>query len=216
MRHVQAPRQRHRVTQGLVLTALLAVTSGCGLGSDSAAADLPETTVEDSFTVQDTEDGWQLIAGHGISFAVPEAWVPVYDETFDGQVYSWELRASEGDPFPPFVNFTVNTEKEPESRVEEVATAAKGVAETTEEGFELLEDSETDIPGSDTARDLQFKRMMNLASADQDYPIQQQMLFFQLPESQVVTVRLLAPEGTFEDSPLPEIRDSLVVNQKKS
>lgn len=159
-----------------------------------------------------SEDGHKLIAGHGIAFAVPDDWEPEYKETSDSQAFSWELHAAGGEPFPPFLNFTVVKKKDSADRVKEVATAAEGVAKVSEEGYELVDSGSTDVPGSDSARKLSFKRTLNLKSDGKDYPIEQRMLFFRTSGGHIVTVRFIASQGKYENSGLAEIADSLVVN----
>lgn len=202
-----------RPSVAVALAGALALgLAGCG-GSASPAADAPETSIEAPFEEVDTADGATTYAGHAIAFTLPEDWEQEYEETFDGQAYSWELHAPEGDPFPPFLNFTVNTEEEGGSRVREVAEAARGVAKTTEDGYEEVSFEEAEVDGAEEAWRYEFRREMNLAADDQNYPVEQEMLFFRTPDGHVVTVRFIAPDGTFEDTGLPEIRDSVVVRE---
>ncbi|WP_148571095.1 hypothetical protein [Nocardioides caldifontis] len=198
--------------RSLVTAALAAVLLLSGCGKDEADVDESlRSSASQPFELGEAEGGTRPVTGHGIVLEVPEGWT-AYDEqeSADGTTYEWAVAEPDGDPAPAYVQFSMGM-KGKGGAFEQLREGAKQLG-ALDEGFELLDEGEADVPGAERAEFLRFTHTQTFEG--QDAVVEQLQVFVELPEGEVSTVRFIAPEGEWEDA-MQDVYDSFVVAQSE-
>lgn len=210
MKHRHA---RVRALSGaLTLMAALPLT-GCG-AADEVAAGVPATSRTAAFALAADGDA-QRVAGHGISFLVPEDWTPHSAEksSSDGESAEWGVEAPGAPgPFPAHVSVSAGIGDDAPDRFDDAPEAFLGVL-SLNPGYRLLDEGAADVPGAEAAYSVRtdYTTTTEVDGERQEVSVSQVTVFLDMPGGQLTTVRFIAPGGTYDDTPLPDVRSSLVV-----
>jgi len=187
---------------------------GCGVlgGEDDEVADVPKSSVDEPFRIDDLDGPTQQVVGHGVSFEVPDGWVASGDEfdSTDGLTFEWAVQAPEGTPFPPFVNASMGKRGDAGVTFDSAPEAAKELAAISPD-FELVDEGEIDVPGAEQAYQLHLRRSDTVGTTGEPVMVEQVQVFLAMPDGIVSTLRFQAPDEQYDDSELQAVLDSLVV-----
>lgn len=190
-------------------TTMVVTLAGCG---DDAGRETTSSALSDGFTLLPADEEQQEIAGHGVSIVVPADWSASGEERLDpqGRSYEWAVEATgSGAGFPPFVNMSMGVPGETNTGYDAAPEALKTV-EGVDPDFEVLDEGEIDVPGVETAYRMHLRRTATHQGEDVEVELVQ--VFLDMPDDVLSSIRFQAPAGTFDDSGLPAVLDSLAVD----
>ncbi len=192
-----------------VATTMLVTVSGCG---DDAGRETTTSSLSEAFALRPAPAEQQEVVGHGVSIVVPADWSASGEEQLDpqGRSYEWAVEAAGSDAgFPPFVNMSMGVPGETSTGYDAAPEALKTV-EGIDPGFTVHDEGEIDVPGVDHAYQVHYRRTASHQGSDVEVELVQ--VFLDMPDDVLSSIRFQAPAGTFDDSDLPAVLDSLAVD----
>lgn len=211
MRRMIPPSLRRLVLLSLVTAVLSTAVTGCG--EDGPDREMTRSTLDSPFRLR-SADGGQEVSGHGVSLTVPAGWTASADEQLDpqGRTFEWAVQAeTTGTGFPPFVNMSMGVPGQTSTGYEAAPDALKTL-EGVSPDFEVIDEGELDVPGVDHAYQVHYERAADYQGASVKVELVQ--VFLDMPDDVLSSVRFQAPAGTFDDSGLEDVLQSMAVAVK--
>ncbi|MFT4288465.1 hypothetical protein [Nocardioides sp.] len=194
----------------LSLVTAVVSTAVTGCGEDGSGGDTSKSALDTPFELHAVTDG-QEVSGHGISLVVPADWTASAEEKLDaqGRTYEWAVQApTSGTDFPPFVNMSMGVPGQTSTGFDAAPEALKTL-EGISPDFEVLDEGELDVPGVDHAYQIHYERASNYQG--QSVKVELVQVFLDMPDDVLSSVRFQAPAGSFDDSGLEDVLNSLTV-----